>query len=97
LIKHYELELHYHPDKANVATNALSRKAHYNYLLAVLPDLSLYNMTLTPILMDEIIAAEKNDEGMAHIKRIIQEGDSKVNCFQLTFLMQLRKHTKLSM
>jgi hypothetical protein len=54
-------------------------------------------MTLTPILMDEIIAAEKNDEGMAHIKRIIQEGDSKVNCFQLTFLMQLRKHTKLSM
>jgi hypothetical protein len=26
LIKHYELEIHYHPGKANVVTDALSRK-----------------------------------------------------------------------
>jgi hypothetical protein len=32
--------------------------------IRVLPDLSLYNITLTPILRDEIIAAQKNDEGM---------------------------------
>jgi hypothetical protein len=35
LIKDYNLEIHYHPDKANVVVDALSRKAHYNYLPAV--------------------------------------------------------------
>jgi hypothetical protein len=29
----------------------------------------LFNITLTPILREEIIASEKNDEGMVHIKR----------------------------
>jgi hypothetical protein len=47
----------------------------------VLSDLSLFNITLIPTLKGEIIAAQKNDEGMAHIKRRIQEGDSKVACF----------------
>jgi hypothetical protein len=41
----------------------------------------LYNITLTPILRDEIIAAQKNDEGMCHIRKRIQEGDPKVACF----------------
>jgi hypothetical protein len=31
LIKNYDLEVHYHPDKANVVANALSRK-HCNYV-----------------------------------------------------------------
>jgi hypothetical protein len=35
LIKDYELEVHYHPGKANVVTDALSHKALYNCLLAV--------------------------------------------------------------
>jgi hypothetical protein len=35
LIKDYELELHYHPGKANVVVDTLSHKAHYNYLPAV--------------------------------------------------------------
>jgi hypothetical protein len=47
----------------------------------VLLDLSLYNITLTPILRDEIIATQKNDEGMGHIKRRIQEDKPKVACF----------------
>jgi hypothetical protein len=47
----------------------------------VLPDLSLYNITLTLVLRGEIIAAQRNDEGMGHIKRRIQEGDPKVACF----------------
>jgi hypothetical protein len=47
----------------------------------VLLDLSLYNITLTPILRDEIIATQKNDEGMGHIKRRIQEDNPKVACF----------------
>jgi hypothetical protein len=92
LIKNYELEVHYHPGKANVVADALSRKGHCNYLPAVrsmgeesstwvLPDLSLFNITLTPNLRGEIIATQKNDAGMAHIKRRIQEGDPKVACF----------------
>jgi hypothetical protein len=92
LIKDYELEVHYHPGKLNVVADALSRKGHYNYLPAVhstgeesstrvLPDLSLFNITLTPTLRGEIIAAQKNDAVMAHIKRMIQEGDPKVACF----------------
>jgi hypothetical protein len=32
LIKEYDLEVHYHPDKANVVADALSRKAQCNCL-----------------------------------------------------------------
>jgi hypothetical protein len=84
--------VHFHLDKANVVANALSHKAHCNYLPAipltgeefsirVLLDLSLYNITLTPLLREEIITAQKNNEGMAHLRRRLQEGDLKVNCF----------------
>jgi hypothetical protein len=93
LIKDYDLKVHYHPGKANVVTDTLSRKAHCSYLPAmrstgeesstrVLPDLSLYNITLTPIFRDEIIAAQKNDGGVGHIRKRIQEGDPKVACFR---------------
>jgi hypothetical protein len=92
LIKDYELEVHYHLGKANVVAGALSHKAHCNYLIAVhltreesstrvLPDLSLFNITLTTTLKSEIIAAQKKDEGLGHIKRRIQEGDPKDTCF----------------
>ena len=47
----------------------------------MLPNLSLFNITLTPTLRDEIIAAQKNDEAMDHIKRRMKEGDPKVTCF----------------
>jgi hypothetical protein len=36
LIKDYELEIHYHPSKANVVADALSRKSQVN-MLATLP------------------------------------------------------------
>jgi isocitrate lyase len=92
LIKDYELEVHYHPGKANVIADALRHKAHCNYLspvrltgeessTQVVPDLSLFNITNTPTLRDEIKAALKNDEGMGHIKRRMQEGDLKVAFF----------------
>jgi len=35
LIKDYELEIHYHPGKANVVADALSQKSHVNMLLAI--------------------------------------------------------------
>jgi hypothetical protein len=84
--------VHYHLEKANVVAEALSHKSHCNYLrpvlltgeessIRVLPDLSLYNITLTPILREDIIAAQKNDEGMTHIRRGMQEGDPNVNYF----------------
>jgi hypothetical protein len=70
--------VHYHPGKANVVADALSCKAHYNYLPTicligaesithVLPDLCLFNITLTPTLKDEIIATQKYDEGTEDI------------------------------
>jgi hypothetical protein len=35
LIKDYELEMHFHPGKANVVVDMLGHKAHYNYLPTV--------------------------------------------------------------
>jgi hypothetical protein len=35
LIKDYELEVHYHPRKANIVADVLSHKARCNYVLAV--------------------------------------------------------------
>jgi hypothetical protein len=92
LIKDYELEVHYHPGKVNMVVDTLSRKAHYNYMLIVcstgeesstqvLPDLSLFNITLTPTLMSEIIATQRRDKGMRHLKRRIREADPKVTYF----------------
>ena len=34
MIKDYDLEVHYHPGKANVVVDALSRKSHCNCLTA---------------------------------------------------------------
>jgi hypothetical protein len=93
LIKDYEQEVHYHPGKTNVVIDTLSHKAHCNCLPAVcltgeesstrvLPKLSLFNITLTPTLRTKIIAAQKDDEGMGHIKRRMREGDLKVTCFR---------------
>jgi hypothetical protein len=93
LVKDNELEVHYHPGKANVVVDALSHKAHCNYLPAVrlsrkesntrvLPNLSLFNITLMPTLRNEIIAAQKNDEDMDHIKSRIKGGAPKVTCFR---------------
>jgi hypothetical protein len=93
LIKDYELEVHYHPGKANVIADTLTRKAHCNYLPAVcvtgeesstrvLPNLSLFNITLTPTLRAEIIATQKDNEGMDHIKKRMREGDPRVACFR---------------
>jgi hypothetical protein len=92
LIKDYELAVHYLLGKANVMADVLSRKAHYNYLRVlrltgeksstqVLPSLSLFNISLTPTLRAEIIAALMVDEGMGHIKRRMREGNPNVICF----------------
>jgi hypothetical protein len=92
LIKDYGFEIHYHPGKANVVADALSRKAHCNHLPAVgisreessirvSPIMAQYNVTPTPVLRGEIIAAQSIDTGVTHIKRRLTEGDHKVNYF----------------
>ncbi|WVZ63921.1 hypothetical protein U9M48_013513 [Paspalum notatum var. saurae] len=95
LIKDYDLEVHYHPGKANVVADALSRKAHCNFIEAhptvrVLcceigdietPKVELYNLVFEPTIKDQIIAAQKQDKGMAHIRDEIN--DKKKACFKL--------------
>jgi hypothetical protein len=92
LIKDNDLEMHYHLGKANVNVDALSHKAHYNYLpivrlngeesnTQVLPDFSFFNITLIASLKSEIIATQKNNKGMGDIKRRMLEGDPNVACF----------------
>jgi hypothetical protein len=72
LIKDYDLEIHYHPGKANVVADALSCKAHCNHLPAVgiseeessvrvSPIMAQYNVTLTLMLRGEIISAQSID------------------------------------
>jgi hypothetical protein len=94
LIKDYDLEIHYHPSKANVVADVLSRKAHCNHLPAVGISgeessirvsliMAQYNVTLTLVLEGEIIVAQSIDTGVAHIKRRLTKGDPKVNCFHV--------------
>ncbi|WVZ58130.1 hypothetical protein U9M48_008434 [Paspalum notatum var. saurae] len=132
LIKDYDLEVHYHPGKANVVADALSRKAHCNFIEArptvrvlcyeigeveipsvlestITPahcnfiearptvrvlcceigeveipsvlEAELYNLVLEPTIKDQIIAAQKQDKGMAHIREEIN--DKKKASFKL--------------
>jgi hypothetical protein len=94
LIKDYDLEVHYHPGRVNVIVKTLSCKAHCNYLLAVpltgeessirVPsDMSLFNVTLSPSMRGEIIAAQQQDVGVSHIKKRLIEGDPKVSRFHV--------------
>jgi len=98
LIKDYDLEIHYHPGKANVVANALSRKASCSCVsatvlhetlcqemkkmnFAIVSEGTLANITLTPTLRDQIIAAQKNDVGMDKIRQRLSEDDPQVQCF----------------
>jgi hypothetical protein len=94
LIKDYDLEIHYHRIKANMVADALSQKAHCNYLptvsisgeessIRITHNMAQYNVTLTPVLRGEIIIAQSSDVGVTHIKRRLTEGDPKVNCFHV--------------
>ena len=62
LIKDYNLEVHYHPGKANVVANALSRKSHCNTMEVLLEDgfnllhpVVLHNITISCSLESKII------------------------------------------
>lgn len=80
LTKDYELEVQYHPGKAKVVTDALSRKVHCNHLSVsqsinnghyfwVVPHGALYNLALMPTLRVEVIEAQRTDAAIKHLTR----------------------------
>jgi hypothetical protein len=58
-----------------------ARLTREDFNTCVMPNLSLFNIILAPTLRDEIIASQKDEEGMSHIKRRMKEGYPKVACF----------------
>jgi len=84
LIKDYNLEVHYHPGKANVVADALSWKSHCNYVEAQLEDgfnllhpAVFHNLTVSYSLEGQIIEGQKTDDGIFHIKRKMKEQETK--------------------
>ncbi|WVZ97494.1 hypothetical protein U9M48_043023 [Paspalum notatum var. saurae] len=97
LIKDYDLEVHYHPRKANVVADALSRRAHCN-VLEVRPtarvicwemdqiempteQLAELYNLIIPTIKEQIITAQKQNKGMAFIREGMDE--KKRACFTL--------------
>jgi hypothetical protein len=98
LIKDYDLEVHYHPDKANVVADALSRK-HCNYVtlepynenlweemrklnFELVERGNLYAVSIDSPLHERIAMAQLNDEEVRKIKQKLEERDPKFDCFQ---------------
>ena len=84
LIKDYNLQVHYHPGKANVVVDALSRKSHCHSLIESDVHLSkllhpavLHNITVSCTLQSRIIELQKIDAGVFHIKRKMKEQETK--------------------
>ena len=97
LIKDYELEVHYHPGKANVVADALSRKVHCNNLIfepldssneSVISEPSLHIMP-APVIHNLAIHSTLREEIIDAQKRdrgmhFIRQNiaDGKANCFR---------------
>jgi hypothetical protein len=98
LIKYYNLEVHYHPGKANVVADALSRK-HCNYVtvepynealceemrklnLEMVEHGNLYAISIKPPLHERIAIAQLIDQEVQKFIQKLFEGDPKFNCFR---------------
>ena len=71
LIKDYNLEVHYHPGKANVVADALSRKSHQveETPLSLNHVEVLVHIALTSELLEQIILEQRQDpKEIPHIK-----------------------------
>jgi hypothetical protein len=99
LIKDYDLEVHYHPGKANVVADALSRK-HYNYVtlepynealceemkklnLEMVEHGNLYAVSIESPLHERIAMTQLIDEEVQKIKQKLEERDPKFDCFRM--------------
>jgi hypothetical protein len=77
LIKDYNLEVHYHPRKANVVADALSRKSHQSdeESLPLFHSEVLAHTALVSNLLEQIIIAQSQDVSeIPHIKKLMAEG-----------------------
>jgi hypothetical protein len=84
LVKDYNLQVHYHPSKANVVVDALSRKSHYHslvesdfHLSCLLHSSVLHHITISGTLKSKIIKLQKTDTSIFHIKRKMKEQELK--------------------
>ena len=80
MIKDYNLQVHYHPGKASVVADALSRKAHFHSVQMEDPLLSylmhplvLNQISLESSLRNRVIELQQTDVGIYHIKRKMKE------------------------
>jgi len=83
-IKDYNLQVHYHPGKANVVADALSQKAHCHSVQMEDPSLSrlmhplvLNQIALESSLRNRVIELQQIDVGIYHIKRKMKEEETK--------------------
>jgi ribonuclease HI len=95
LIKDYDLEVHYHPSKANVVADALSRKSHCyclsteSYKDTLCSELSKLRLEIVPechlggvCLVGSIINGSSSNEGIKTIKQRLSQNDPKYKCFR---------------
>jgi hypothetical protein len=76
-IKDYNLEVYYHPGKANVVADALSRKSHSaeEEPLSLTHSEVLAHIALVSNLLQQIIQGQRKDETkIPHIKKLMDEG-----------------------
>ena len=77
MIKDYNLEVHYHLEKANVVADALSRKSHQveEIPLSLNHTKVLAHIALSSELLEQIIQEQKEDpEEIPHIRKLLAEG-----------------------
>jgi hypothetical protein len=74
LIKDYNLNVHYHPGKANVVADDLSRKSHslavqplFEDRFSLMHPAVLHNIHISYTLESKIIEGQKTDKGIFHI------------------------------
>jgi hypothetical protein len=84
LIKDYYLNVHYHPRKANVVADALSRKSHSLVVQPLFEDgfnlmypTVLHNIQISCTLESKIIEGQKTDKGIFHIKKKMKKEPTK--------------------
>src|SRR4029078_3581465 len=92
LVKDYNLEIHYHPGKANVVADALSRKSYGPKDDHLREEMSRLNVHIVPqgssqvlnvqsMLEDRIRKAQSSDKGLMEIRR--QTGENKAPDFRV--------------